>query len=289
MDFTSVTVAGPGLLGGSLLLALRERFPAVRLRAWCRRPEAVSELERRLPGVSATHDPVLAVSGTDLLVLGMPIGGMVPFVNSLLGRLPQNSGLLVTDVGSVKGPVVASLTPLVESLGAVFVGSHPMAGSEKTGLEHAVAGLFEGCVTFVTPSERTGERDLARIEAFWECLGATPCRTNPAVHDAAVARVSHLPHAVAALLARTVLFGLAPDSLEIKGSGKGLRDTTRIAGSAPEMWAEILLENQAALLPLLREFHNATGDLLSRLETGDQKGVLALLEEARAGRALLVS
>lgn len=285
MDFTSVTVAGPGLLGGSVLLALRERWPAVKLRAWCRRAEAAEELRARFPGIEAGTDLAASVDGADLLVLGMPIRGMAPAVAGLVGV--SRPGLIITDVGSVKGSVVREVAPHAEAIGAVFVGSHPMAGSDKTGLENATPGLFQGSLCYLTPAADTPGLAVARVAAFWEGLGAATCVTDPGTHDQAVARISHLPHSVSALLARTALAGQEKGSLAVRGAAGGARDTTRIAGSAPGMWVEILLENRTALLPLLREFHEHTAELLAWLEQGDEESVRRFLELARASRRLL--
>ncbi len=273
----------PGLIGGSLLRALRERCPETSLTAWARRPEAVEEL-RREPGLVdlASTDVDEAVAGADCLVLAMPTGHMASVV-SRMGPFPAGSQVLVTDVGSVKAPVVREIGPLVRERGGVFIGSHPMAGSEKKGLAFASADLFEGAPIVLTPGEE-GSALLPRLEAFWTRLGGVVSHLSPGRHDELVAGISHLPHLVAAALARSVL---AWEPGAVRLSGGGFRDTTRVAGGPEEMWADILNDNREAVSRRLAAYLEELGAWKEALDTLDRDRLRDLLSEARELRATL--
>lgn len=168
MDFQRVAIIGPGLLGGSLALALAGRSDAEagppEIRVWGRRTEPLDLLRRRAPSVAAFTDLAAAGAGADLIILATPVGAMGGCVRRLKEAGALVSGVVITDVGSVKGPVVAELEPLAAEAGARFVGSHPMAGSEKTGMEHASAGLFQGAACLVTPTASSDADAVERVE-----------------------------------------------------------------------------------------------------------------------------
>ena len=292
-----VAVLGPGLLGGSIALALTERQPGVRVSLWGRRPAFIDELRHRSwPGL-ATTDLAEAVADASLVVLATPVGVMP----QLAGRLAETglaADALVTDVGSVKQPVVDRLTPLLAGTGVGFVGSHPMAGSEQTGIKAARADLFLGACCILTPSQtgaaaaddavatdpaRHADPRLARLAAFWQGLGCrVECRP-PQRHDALMARISHLPHLLAALLVNQAVEGAEGSDLT-SAAGPGFRDTTRVAAGDAAMWTEILMENRHALLPLLQGLHQRIGGTLEILERMDDVALRSALEQARHWR-----
>ncbi len=178
-------------------------------------------------------------------------------------------GALVTDVGSVKGPVVRAVGPLAEAAGVAFVPGHPIAGTERSGIGAARADLFDGRVTVLTPTASTDPACVARAADLWARLGASVMQMDVSTHDALFAAISHLPHLVAfalvaALAADPVLAEAAP-----RLSGAGLRDTTRIAGSSPSLWRGICLANREALLAALDRFEAVVADLRRALEAGD--------------------
>lgn len=236
----TVAILGPGLLGGSIALALRRR-PGVRVAMWARRPEAVDELRARECCDLATDRIEEAVADADLVVLATPIGVMPALAERIVPHLAPFA--IVTDVGSVKGPVVAALEPIFQGR-ARFVGSHPMAGSEKTGMSAARADLFAGAACIVTPGGRTDAGAAAAVSDFWKSLGGRVHTLSPAAHDEATAWISHLPHLLAATLIEAVA-AHAPGAFPI--AGPGFRDTTRVAGGHPEMWTEILGANAGAV------------------------------------------
>lgn len=277
-SFSKVAILGPGLLGGSIALALRDTPRAV-LRLWTRRAETLPQLRNRgFSSEETTTSLIEAVEGADLVILCSPVGAMPALISALRGQNALAPGAIVTDVGSVKAPVVAQLTPAVSALGGLFIGSHPMAGSENAGIAHARRDLLQGALCLLTPLPETPTHALERLEGFWQELGMRTARLSPADHDLALARVSHLPHAAAAAL---TLAALKPRPEDGALCGNGLRDSTRIAKGGASMWSEIFLENRDALLEPLRNLHGILGELLVFLENRDQERLAEFLQEAR--------
>ncbi len=273
----------PGLIGGSLLRALRARIPGIRLSAWARRPEAVAELRAETGLVDlASTDVNEAVTGADCLVLAMPTVHMAATV-AAMDPFPADSPVIVTDVGSVKAPVVREVGPLVRERGGIFIGSHPMAGSEKKGLAFAEADLFEGAAVVLTP-EMDGLPHLPRLERFWKTLGGILTCLSPERHDELIAGISHLPHLVAATLARSVL-SWEPGAASLIGGG--FRDTTRVAGGPEEMWADILSENREAVLRRIDAYLKELQTWKDALDALDREQLRDLLSEARRLREIL--
>lgn len=275
MEFDRVAILGGGLLGGSLALALRRNFPGLPVSLWARRAETAGEARAR--GVeAATHDLAEAVKGADLLVLSTPVGAMADVLAAA-----QTAGMsreaLVTDVGSVKAAPHRSLRPLIAAGGGRFIGSHPMAGSEQGGIGAAAAGLFEGAACLLTDDEAVGEPFAGRLERFWRSLGCRVAWLGADEHDALVGRISHFPHLVAAAAAKVALEHVA----DARFGGGGLRDTTRVAGGNPAMWAEIVIENREALRGVVRRGIDELTEMLAMLEAGDQEAVRRWLEVAK--------
>lgn len=236
---TKLAVIGPGLLGGSIALAAR-RAGNFHVSTWARRPEAVAELSRRFADVASSNLGEVA-SEADLVVLCVPIGAMPALARELAGIIP--AGAIVTDVGSVKSPVVNELAEIFRGRG-VFVGSHPMAGSEQTGLKAAREDLFDGAVCIVTPDGSANETACSDVARFWETLGCRVSRLSPEAHDEIAAQISHFPHLLAALLVHDVE---KRNAAAFDFIGPGFRDMTRIASGPPEMWTEILRVNRDAV------------------------------------------
>lgn len=240
MTTQKIAIIGPGLLGASIALAAR-RAGSGPVALWARRAAVVVELRERGIAELVSDDLGEVVAGASVIVFCVPIGAMPELARAIEPLIAPEA--LVTDVGSVKEPVVRELTQVFRTRGR-FVGSHPMAGSDRTGHQAASAGLFDGRVCIVTPEADTPAQTVADASAFWEGLGASVRLLGPAEHDQVVALVSHLPHLLAATLVNTVeeknpaAFGF---------HGPGFFDTTRVAAGAPEMWAEILFSNRLAV------------------------------------------
>ncbi len=276
---TRIAVFGPGLLGGSLLMDARE-LGARELRVWARREESLTEVKNRGLADFAGTDPVEVAQGADVLVLCVPVGGMVDLARKLSEASPAGDAIF-TDVGSVKGMVMQGVAAEFARAGLHFIGSHPMAGSERTGLSAARTGLYRNAACILTPPPEVPAGAVERLHAFWRALGCRTVEMDAATHDATVARISHLPHLAAVL---TTLAAFRPDTGAAQYAAGGLRDTTRVASGDPSMWREILMENRAALLPALRDLRDAADGCLHLLEQGDGDRLFSLLEEARALR-----
>lgn len=282
MAFSRIAVIGPGLLGGSVIRAVRARFnDAPELRAWGRREEPLRQLLAEGSAALASTDIGAVARDADLIVLCTTVGAMGDAVRAILQAGSLAPGCVVTDVGSVKGPVVAELEPLIASAGGRFIGSHPMAGSEQGGLANASADLFEGAACLITPTKKSDPAALESIDALWRSLGCRTHRLDPTAHDRAVAQISHLPHIVAAILTESIL-GTDPDAG--KFAGGGFRDSTRIAGGSPDMWTEILLENRDAVRDALRQFHVLTGETLAFFDGMRKENLHRLLTSAKKRR-----
>ena len=236
----TLAIIGPGLLGGSIALAAR-RAGGWRTALWARRAAAVAEIAALGIADAASTDLRGIVAGAELVVLCVPIGAMPALAREIADAISERT--IVTDVGSVKASVVADVGAIFHGRGR-FVGSHPMAGSEQTGIGAARAELFDGAACIVTPDAATDTGALAEVCAFWQTLGARVLEVAPAAHDEIVALVSHLPHLLAATLVQTVL---AENARAFEFCGPGFRDTTRVAAGPPTMWAEILRTNREAV------------------------------------------
>jgi prephenate dehydrogenase len=238
MNLGTVAILGPGLIGGSLALALAERGLADKLVIYARSPRALDAI--RTAGIEAelTGNPSEAVREADVVVLCVPIEAMRGLVQEIRDALKPTA--LVTDVGSVKGSVVRELEPLLDGR-ALWVGSHPMAGSEQAGFNAARADLFEGAAVAITPTRHTPPEADRLAELFWRAVGGRVIRLAPHEHDDLIAQISHVPHLVAAALATYV----SPAALDLAGGG--FRDTTRVASGSPELWLEIIAANSQAI------------------------------------------
>lgn len=281
MRWNKITLVGVGLLGGSLGLALRRRKLAKEIAGYVRREASLKECERAGVTDFATTDLLAAVSGADLVVLCTPLAQMKPLVRQMLPALKR--GAIVTDVGSVKGSVVQELESLIAKAGAHFVGSHPMAGAEKTGVLAARASLFECAVCVVTPTTKSHRPAVRKVEQLWESVGGRLLKLTPEAHDALVSRSSHLPHVVAATLAATVLDPKNPKDIATL-CATGFRDTTRIASGSPEMWRDIALTNRKHLGRALAGFISELGKFQAALKRGDAKAIAKFFETAKHRR-----
>ncbi len=219
-----------------------------------------------------------AVSRADLAVFCTPV---TLIADQVLAAAPRcAAGTLLTDAGSTKRAIVAALDGRLPH-GVAFVGSHPLAGSEKRGPEHADADLFQDRVTVVTPTPASDPAAVARTIAFWRALGSRVICMDPEQHDRALAVTSHLPHLLASALA-----GILPPDLHAL-TANGFRDTTRIAAGDPGLWTGILMQNRAALLDALGKLLNQVGEFQKALTHGDRDAIADLLARGKRSRDAL--
>ncbi|MCR6657590.1 MAG: prephenate dehydrogenase/arogenate dehydrogenase family protein [Opitutus sp.] len=252
---------------------------AKRIVIWARRPEVRLELASQ-PWCQAVADsPSTAVAGAQLVVIASPVDHIVPLAREIAPALAD--GAIVTDVGSVKGEI-SRLGHAALGSRAHFVGSHPMAGSEKTGWQHSTETLFDGRTCFVTPLADTNENAAATVAKFWRELGGEPVTISPDQHDEIVAHISHLPQMIASSLCAF----LAKKNPQWRNfAGGGLRDTTRIAGSDPQLWRTIIEQNRDEILRALREYQEELHAFQIALANRDYLDLTARLERGRAYRS----
>jgi prephenate dehydrogenase len=281
VQFRKITIVGVGLLGGSVALAVRQRGLAAEIAGYVRRHKAVADCEKFGATDYATTDLLAAVSNADLVILGTPLAQMPALVSQFLPALKP--GAMVTDVGSVKAGVVRQLESLIEKTGACFIGSHPMAGAEKTGLVAARANLFENAVCVLTPTKNSPPSAVRKLTRFWRALGARVLSMDAAQHDLLVSRSSHLPHVVAAALAGLVLDPKQPKE-QAALCATGFRDTTRIASGSPEMWRDIALANRKNLARSLEVFAAELNKFQAKLRAGDAAAIESFFTTAKSRR-----
>jgi len=273
-----LTILAPGLLGGSVAQAARARGVAQRIVIWARRPEVRLQL-RAQPWCDAVADtPEEAVRGARLVVIAAPVDKIVPLAQQIAPAL--DPGAIVTDVGSVKGDI-ARLGATAMAGRAHFVGSHPMAGSEKTGWEHGSASLFERRTCFVTPLAQSDPVAVAAVVEFWDALGARVTTVSPDEHDEIVAHISHLPQIIASSLCA---FLATKNPAWRQHAGGGLRDTTRIAASDPQLWRSILEQNRDEVLRALRQYQDELHAFQVALANRDFVDVAARIDRGRSYR-----
>jgi prephenate dehydrogenase len=267
-----VAILGPGLIGGSLALALTRLPNRFVVSVWARRNEAALEAQSILLGCHVTSSLSEALSDCDIAVLCMSPHAIVESAKNLAPLLPPSA--IVTDAGSVKSRIVTAMESV---FGARFAGAHPMAGSEQHGIHASRPDLYSGALCLLTPTPLTGKRAIDLSREIWSAAGCIIKEMSPAQHDEALARVSHLPHAAAAALARAAI-GKIPSLIEL--SGAGFRDSTRIASGPAPMWSEILLDNRESILAGIRDLQNELKTLTLGLEHNDSAAVEQFLAEA---------
>ena len=273
--FQHVTIVGVGLLGGSVGLALKAAWPEITVAGVGRRQSSLDEALAARTIDEAYLDAREPAARSDLVLLATPVGAFEAHLRNIVDVLAD--GAVVTDVGSTKARVVATAEEVCGP-GGPFVGSHPMAGSHQKGPSFARADLFDGATCIVTPTQHTSAALVERVEALWKALNMRVVRMAPGDHDAATARVSHLPHALASLLM------LLPGDADLDVSATGFRDATRLASGDPEMWRDIFLTNRDAVAGALDELAASIAKFRRLIESGDGEGIEAFLAEAKARR-----
>lgn len=273
--FRKVGIFGVGLLGGSVALGLKERFLAEEVHAYDQDLEALEKAlflgaaDRVHPGIGPW------VGELELGVLAAPVGALPELGRALAPFAHPES--LWTDVGSVKGKVVGALEGLLPH----FLGGHPMAGSERAGVENAHAGLLQNAVWVLTPTERTSPKAKEGVRRLVEALGAYPLEMPPLLHDELVARISHLPYLLAVALNRLVAQNPHRDLLMFLAAG-GFRDLTRVASGSPRMSRDMVVENKEALKGAIEELRAVLLELEDLLE--EPENLLKAAEEAKRTR-----
>jgi prephenate dehydrogenase len=278
MGFSRISILGVGLLGGSIGLALRERATGCHIAGYGHRRETLARA-RELRAIDEAHDdPAAAVRGAELVILCTPVGAFGELLTRMAPALSRET--IVTDVGSTKRSIV-ELAERILPESVQFVASHPMAGSERRGVNAARADLFDGAVCITTPSAHTAAAAVERVEAFWRLLGMRVTRMTPHDHDRWLAHVSHLPHALAAALVSLQ----PPEALAV--AGKGFLDATRIAAGDPVMWRDILVDNRDNLKSALVQLRARLDEFEHLLDPEKSTQLQAWLARAAEQRSQL--
>ena len=265
--FQKLTIIGVGLLGASLAKACKGRGLVDEITGYGRNRENLKKAKDLKIIDHYSSDLSEAVSDANLVVLCTPVSTIVPLIKSLAPQVQP--GTIITDVGSVKESVVHRADKLIPE-DIFFVGSHPIAGGENSGLESSTASLYQDAKCIVTPTEKTDKTALKKIYALWHALGMNVISLSAEEHDFIFGAVSHLPHIVAYALMNTLGDLKTPSNLEVtKFSGAGLRDITRIASSDPVMWRDICLSNRNHSLSLINRFQSKLEEIRNTIERGD--------------------
>ena len=282
-----LTIVGLGLIGSSIARAAR-RYNLAGTIVALDRDEAVRARVAEL-GIAdiVTGDPQAGAAETDLVILCVPVGAIGAAAAELAPYLKP--GAIVSDVGSVKGAVVAAIQPHLPA-GVALVPGHPIAGTEFSGPDAGFATLFNGRWCILTPPEGTDAAAVARVRALWEGMGANVETMSAEHHDHVLAITSHLPHLIAYNIVGTAAdLEEATQSEVIKFSASGFRDFTRIAASDPTMWRDIFLNNREAVLEMLGRFNEDLSALAKAVRWGDGEALHAMFTRTRAIRRSIVA
>ncbi|MBN1445937.1 MAG: prephenate dehydrogenase/arogenate dehydrogenase family protein [Candidatus Omnitrophica bacterium] len=261
--FENIGVAGLGLIGGSLALEIKKRGIARRVTGFSRRLSTLKKAKER--GIIDEYftDFEEGVKGLDFLIITTPVNVVKDYFAGVKKSRPE---LLVTDAASVKVKIVREARRILGK-DANFVGSHPMAGSEKSGIDAAKEGLFENRFVIITPSKYTGKENVAAVKDFWSAAGSIPVFLSPRRHDRMLALTSHMPHLIVYTLVS--LLGKVKDKETLlKCVGAGFLDTTRIGKSSPELWAEIFTANRENMVSWISEFEKALAGMKKIVNSG---------------------
>jgi prephenate dehydrogenase len=276
--FNKITIVGMGLMGGSLGMACRHRRLASKVVAVVRRPSAVEEVRNHDAADEVFLDISDGVASADLVIMATPVESIPGLARQCRGALRRRC--IVTDVGSVKRSLVTRMERLLAST-CHYVGAHPMAGSEKSGIHIASPVLFQGATCIVTPTRNSSPTAVRKVRNFWEALGCQVVYLSPRQHDLSIALVSHLPHVAASCLVNALADSSRDPLPTVKLAGKGFKDTTRIAAASPNLWAGICIENRGAILRSLDGFSKEISEFAALLRNKDRRGLEAFFQKAK--------
>jgi len=276
--FNRVTIVGLGLIGGSLGMAIRRHRLARRVIGLSRKASTLREAARRGAIDEGTTNPLQAVGAADVVVIATPVEAVVPIAQRLAPFMPARS--ILTDVASTKGGIVRALERSMPSP-VSFIGGHPLAGSEQSGIRASRAELFEGSLCLLTATARTDRRALHVVRRLWTPLVRRVVVMDPQRHDRLVAAVSHLPH----LLAFCLVGATPPRAVAI--APRSFLEATRVARSDPTLWSEIFFSNSSALVTAGEQFDRRWRLLRDQLVHGDRAALGRFLRRAQVIRHAL--
>lgn len=279
--FSRLVIVGIGLIGGSFGLAAKERHLAKHIIGVARRPKTLEAAVEIGACDEATDNLREAVTGADFVLLAPPVGQMKAMCEAIAPVLAPQA--LVTDAGSTKADIVRECEPIFAGR-ARFLGGHPMAGSEKTGVEAARANLFEGAMWLLTPTAHTEPSAVDAMRDVIRAIGAKPLELGAGEHDSLLALTSHLPHVTASALVHQFLEGQSHSPSIAQLVAGGWRDSTRVAAGSAEMWRDISLANRQALLESVRTLQGELDTFAHLLETQNPEALFDWFERAAQER-----
>ena len=286
----NITILGVGLIGGSLGLALKENGFKGQITGLGRRRETLNiALERNVVDF-ATTDFKSGVEKADLLIIGTPVSLIPQMVKRISEQAPPKKPLFITDAGSVKTQVVREIDNFLSAQDHThihFVGSHPMAGSEKASVAEAKSNLFNNAKCIITPSMCTSPNAIQVVKDLWEFIGGYTIVLSPTDHDYLVAGASHLPHLIASVLTQTTQSVQTESLRALELAATGFRDTTRIAAGSPEIWRDIFLQNSEFLIPIVKSTIQTLEQLSTLLTNKDSTKIEEFLAQAKEIRDTL--
>ncbi|KRT55964.1 prephenate dehydrogenase [endosymbiont of Ridgeia piscesae] len=276
-----LAIIGVGLIGGSMARALRDEGVVQEIVGCGRNRENLEKAVELGVIDHYSHDVAVAVRGADLVLLAVPLGAMADTLRAMKGHLAEDA--VVTDAGSVKGSVVRDAVEVFGEVPPFFVPGHPIAGTERSGVEASFAELYRNRRVILTPLETTDQGALERVEWAWQKCGAVVTKMAVEHHDEVLAATSHLPHMLAFSLVDSLARMKENDEIFRYAAG-GFRDFTRIASSNPVMWRDICIANQDALGGMLKRFADELHEMAAVLEAGDSETLEQIFARAKAAR-----
>ena len=286
--FKRVTIIGLGLIGGSLALAIKEKRMAKEIVGVSRRPSTIRQALALKIVDQATLNVKEGIKGSDLVILATPVIKIIDIAREISGFLKKDlltltfsteerrkaEGVIITDVGSTKKKIVRTIESILPDT-VNFVGSHPLAGSEKSGLTYMDKDLFKGAYCILTETKRTNPETLNKIKKFWNRLGLKVEIMSPQRHDRIISRLSHLPHAVSVALSNTC------GKKDLQLAAGGFKDTTRIASGRPELWKDIFITNRKNIARDIRVLKKELSKIEIALKNNNSAQLLRLLNRAK--------
>jgi prephenate dehydrogenase len=272
--FKKIAVVGTGLIGGSLALAIKKKKLAKEVIGVSKHKRSLL-VAKRMRAIDKGSLSLEVIREADLVILATPVDlilSQAKKISSLIGK-----ECIVADVGSTKALIVRCLEKNFPN----YLGTHPIAGSEKRGIDNASAELFKGCLCIFTPTAKTNKKTISKLDFFWKKLGAKTITLSPTKHDTILSSVSHLPHLAAFSLINSVPYRY------LKFASSGLKDTTRLAGSDARLWSSIFLSNRQNILKSLENFQKCLLGISSALKAKNKKSLVRIIQSAKNKRLAL--
>ncbi len=276
----NIAIIGLGLLGTSLGLALKGRYHRI---AWARKKESLDYAIRENVCDQACEKISDALERADISIICLPVKTILGFVKENARYFKKKS--VVTDIASVKRGIVSELSPLLKKHSVEFIGSHPMAGSERSGKGAAYSTIYKNAIVFITPLKTSSKSAISAVSALWKAAGAKTEMLTPEEHDRTVAATSHLVHLSAIALTLSVLnCSRSKYHIRSKACAGGFKDSTRVAMSSPEMWTEIIEFNADNIISEIEKLETIFCEFRKSLEKGEFRKVSSFLKKAAALR-----